>query len=727
MSKRSNSATQRLAKNGLSRREIQQRKKFLEFGQADARRLAALAPLARKYAGEVIEELYAHFLSFQETREFFRDEATLNRVKRLQKRYFLRLTSGRYDEKYVANRLLVGAVHERIGLVVKLYLAAYRRYLDSVAGRLWDASGAPRKQTFEAFRSLLKIVFLDMGLAIDTYVFQRERTIREQNEKLAEQYRQVQEANRLKSEFLANMSHELRTPLNAVIGFSELLHDGKVGPIEAKQKEYLADTLTSARHLLGLINDVLDLTKVEAGKMTFHPEPVNIPVLLHEARQAVAPLAARKQIQVRIKSERGVSTAVLDRARFKQVLFNYLSNAIKFTGLRGRVAARVRRTGKQLVIEVEDTGIGIRANDLPRLFAEFEQLDTGAAKKYPGAGLGLAITKGLVEAQGGTVGVRSKLGRGSTFYARLPLTIPSQSANGAVLRQSSSDPAKTALLAHARKTPGREDLSPMKILVVEDNRATRVLSPLQVAALGYDADAVEDGFAALAALARQHYDIVLMDCEMPGMDGFETTAEIRRREGPGEHTVIIAMTAHDYAASHDRCIAAGMDDYLAKPSTLKSLATILELWEHKIASAEAARKRAHRPVGTGSFVWRELDQAYIDEMQALSAVAGTDVFQDLVDTFLAELPAQVETLKSAISAKDLPALRKAAHSLRGAASTVGAAGFAKSCRSIQQSAEKSDADAVCAAADALLAEAGALPELLETAVRLLQGGESAPG
>jgi signal transduction histidine kinase len=421
MAVRNNSVNGPLAEYGLSRQEIDHRKLFLEFGKADAKRLAALAPLARKYANDVIEELYAHFLSFQEAGEFFRDQATLNRVKRLQKRYFVRLTSGRYDEKYVANRLLVGATHERIGLTVKLYLGAYRRYLDAVANRLWDASGQPRKQTFEAFRSLLKIVFLDLGLAIDTYVFQRERTIREQNDKLVEQYRQVQEANRLKSEFLANMSHELRTPLNAVIGFSELLHDGKVGPIAAKQKAYLADTLASARHLLGLIDDVLDLAKVESGKMAFHPEPVDIAALLHEARQACAPQAARKQIRVLIKSECGVSAPVVDRTRLKQVLFNYLSNAIKFTAPRGRVAARVRREGEQLAIEVEDTGIGIRAEDVPGLFAKFQQLDGGTAKKYQGTGLGLAITKGIVEAQGGTVGVSSKPGQGSTFYAHLPL------------------------------------------------------------------------------------------------------------------------------------------------------------------------------------------------------------------------------------------------------------------------------------------------------------------
>ncbi len=449
------SAANRLAENRLSDREISARKAFLEFGAADAKRLAALAPLARKYANEVIEELYAHFLSFAETRDFFRDQATLNRVKRLQKRYFLRLTSGRYDRKYIADRLLVGAVHERIGLVVKLYLGAYRRYLDSVARRLWGAAGDSRQEAFETFRSLLKIVFLDMGLAIDTYVSQRERTIRVQNRQLAEQYRRVQQANRLKSEFLANMSHELRTPLNAIIGFSELLHDGKAGAISARQKEYLADSLDNARHLLGLINDVLDLAKVESGTMSFNPESVDMAELVHEAEQAVEASVVRKHIDLRTEIEATVAAPMLDRARLKQVLFNYLSNAVKFTAEGGRVVIRLRTDGEQLVIEVEDSGIGINKEDLPRLFTQFQQLDGSSSKKYPGTGLGLAITRQVVEAQGGTVGVKSTPGRGSTFYARLRLVRRSEQVNGSSVQAHQAAANKSNNTSHRRASGHR--------------------------------------------------------------------------------------------------------------------------------------------------------------------------------------------------------------------------------------------------------------------------------
>ncbi len=447
-----------LAENGLSDQEIAARKAFLEFGADDAKRLAALAPFARKYANEIIEELYTHFLSFNDSREFFHDQAALDRIKRHQKRYFLRLTSGRYDRKYIADRLQVGAVHERIGLVVKLYLGAYRRYLDSVARRLWGAAGGSPRQGFEAFRSLLKIVFLDIGLAIDTYVSERERTIRVKNQELAEQYRRVQEANRLKSQFLANMSHELRTPLNAIIGFSELLHDGKAGSVDARQKEFLADSLANAHHLLGLINDVLDLAKVESGTMSFNPEPVDIAELVREAEQAVEASAARKHIDLRTEIQAKVAAPTLDRARLKQVLFNYLSNAVKFTAEGGRVVVRLRVDGGQLVVEVEDSGIGITEEDLPRLFTQFQQLDGSSSKKYPGTGLGLAITRQVVEAQGGTVGVRSTAGAGSTFYARLPLARRSE-PNGSSVPSHQSGAAKSNNTSPTN-TPGRRGASP---------------------------------------------------------------------------------------------------------------------------------------------------------------------------------------------------------------------------------------------------------------------------
>jgi signal transduction histidine kinase len=236
-----------------------------------------------------------------------------------------------------------------------------------------------------------------------------------------EQQKAIREASRLKSEFLANMSHELRTPLNAIIGFTELMYAGKLGPLAPEHHEYLGDILTSARHLLQLINDVLDLAKVESGKMEFRPERVDLARLIGEVRDILRGLAASKRLRVETQLDPDVAFAVVDPARLKQVLYNYVSNAIKFTPEGGRIVIRVAAQGPDLFrLDVEDTGIGIPPEHLGKLFVEFQQLDASAAKKFQGTGLGLALTKRIVEAHGGRVEVRSTPGKGSTFSAILP-------------------------------------------------------------------------------------------------------------------------------------------------------------------------------------------------------------------------------------------------------------------------------------------------------------------
>jgi signal transduction histidine kinase/HPt (histidine-containing phosphotransfer) domain-containing protein len=569
-----------LADNEITPEEIAARKAFLNFTQDDVRRLRGLAPLARKNADGLIEALYKHFLAFENTRRFFRDQAMLDRVKRLQKAYFIRLTAGDYGEDYVANRLVVGAAHERIGLSVESYLGAYAMYLDLMMRWLRHAFSADRERWFEAARSLRKLVFFDIGLALDTYIARRERTIRQQNQRLTRQFQELQKANRLKNEFLANMSHELRTPLNAIIGFSELFHDGKLGPITEKQKHYVADTLSSGRHLLGLINDVLDLAKVESGTMTFRPEPVDLAQLLAETMDAVKPDAARKKIALSTEIDRELSAPILDRVRLKQVLLNYLSNAVKFTAEGGSVAARIRREKDELVVEVEDNGIGISKQDIRRLFVQFQQLDGSSSKRYQGTGLGLAITRQIVEAQGGSVGVKSKLGKGSIFFARLPLI--------------------RAFEEHERNCGSRPIGRPPSV---------------------------------------------------------KANGAARRRS----------------RASNEKASPDGSTENSGGPSS-------------------------------------ELDQDYIGELRALSSAVGTDVVKTLVATFLSELPGHVAALKNAIRARNLRALKQAAHGLGGAANTVGAAGISRLCKYVQQCAERSAADRAFKAAGELVARTRTYPK-----------------
>jgi protein-histidine pros-kinase len=269
-----------------------------------------------------------------------------------------------------------------------------------------------------------EIIFSPMEIGEDLLVTAVIRDVTERNhhaDELESMRRQAEEANRLKSEFLANMSHELRTPLNSVIGFSELIYDGKAGPVTTNQKEYLGDVLTSARHLLQLINDILDLAKVEAGKIQFRPETLALGALIKEVCGNLRPIAEGKKIGVTVEITPGLGTVEADPGRLKQVLYNYLSNALKFTPQGGRVHVLARPEGGGFFhLAVQDTGVGIPSEDLGRLFVAFQQLDESASKKFQGTGLGLALTKKIVEAQGGHVGVESAPGQGTVFYADLP-------------------------------------------------------------------------------------------------------------------------------------------------------------------------------------------------------------------------------------------------------------------------------------------------------------------
>lgn len=240
-------------------------------------------------------------------------------------------------------------------------------------------------------------------------------------QRLEQENKLAHDTSRLKDEFLANMSHELRTPLNAIIGFSQLIYDGETGPITAEQKEFMHDILSNSKHLLTLISEILDLSKIEAGKIDFYPEAIYLPRLLNEVINSFQPLFKEKNISFKMTVDENVSIAYIDPTRFKQIVYNYLSNAIKFTPNSGQIEIRIKDESiSTFKLEVEDTGIGIKAEDINKLFIEFQQLDTSMSKKYPGTGLGLALTKNIVEAQGGKVGVMSEPGKGSIFYAILP-------------------------------------------------------------------------------------------------------------------------------------------------------------------------------------------------------------------------------------------------------------------------------------------------------------------
>lgn len=403
---------------------------------------------------------------------------------------------------------------------------------------------------------------------------------------------QAEQSSRFKSGFLANMSHELRTPLNAIIGFAELLYDGQVRPEMPEHREFLGDILTSGRHLLQLINDVLDLSKVEAGKLEFHPEPVSPAALVAEVLAILRTSASEKRIRIETHIHPDLPEIVLDPARLKQVLFNYLSNALKFTPESGQIWVRMRpEDAGAFRLEVEDTGVGISAEDVGRLFAEFEQLDAGAAKRHAGTGLGLALTKRLVEAQGGSVGVQSVLGTGSSFYAILPRATQGRRLPSPRVFVAAPD-APVVLVVEDREDEGKNQAVPVvvitgvaergaigglpvhdvlkkpfdqtalleslrragilpepagAVLVVDDDPSSSKLMAATLGQLGYRVVCVRDGAEGLSLAQNSPPSAVVLDLLMPKMDGFEFLDSFRQCRGC-EQVPVIVWTSKDLSA-----------------------------------------------------------------------------------------------------------------------------------------------------------------------------------
>jgi PAS domain S-box-containing protein len=369
--------------------------------------------------------------------------------------------------------------------------------------------------------------------------------------RLEAENQQVREASRMKSEFLANMSHELRTPLNAIIGFSTILRDTSSDVTPDQRVEFLGDIVTSGRHLLQLINDVLDLSKVEAGKLEFRPEPVEIERVVQEVLSVLKETAANKRLSLHVDVE-PLKDVYLDAGRLKQVLYNYVSNALKFTPDTGRVTIRTRAEGAALWrLEVEDSGIGIAEQDLPRLFVEFEQVDAGAAKQHGGTGLGLALTKRLVEAQGGQVGVRSTLGQGSVFWATLPIVY--------------AGPAERSYPALITGGHGPA------ILVIEDDPKDRAELVDALTAAGFSVEAVATGSEAVRRAEERAFAAVTLDLLLPDQSGLDVLRQIRERgRNPDARVVVVTVVAERHAlAGH--LVA----DILPKPLEVSALLTSL--------------------------------------------------------------------------------------------------------------------------------------------------------
>ncbi|MBZ5582330.1 MAG: response regulator [Acidobacteriia bacterium] len=365
-------------------------------------------------------------------------------------------------------------------------------------------------------------------------------------------------ADSAKAEFLSNVSHELRTPLNGISGMAAILARTD---LQADQREMVAAIDRSSATLSAMIDDLLDFSRIEAGSLALERVSFDAREMVEEVAGAFAPRARAQGLTLQaVIAPRAPQMVEGDPPRVRQVLSSLVDNALKFTR-RGGVRVELAAAGDPLearaaLFRVADTGVGMGRETMGRLFLPFSQGDSRSAREHGGMGLGLALARRLVVLMGGSLGAESEPGRGSTFWFLLP-----------------TGKAACALSAVPEPTP-----EGFRILIIEDNPVNQIVASRAVRGLGYAVEVVSGGQAALGALSAGRFDLVLMDCQMPGMDGYQTAAEIRRREGRAPRLPIIAMTANAIPGDVERCLAAGMDDYLGKPVRLAELSSTLDRW-----------------------------------------------------------------------------------------------------------------------------------------------------